>query len=80
MEYIVLNYNSNLNTHGIIDKNDNYFRVDLCVDASWDKYLELNEPCTCNDVDLLCKSIIGKTIEIDELRPLIYYAKNTKSK
>lgn len=80
VEYTVLSYYSKLNVHTIRDKNDNCFSVDLCVDASWDKYLELGELCTCDDVESLCKSMIGKKIEIEELRPLTYYAKNTKSK
>jgi len=78
MEYTVLSYDSRTNIHTIRDKNQT-FRVDLCVDASWDEYLNFGDTCTNEDVEKLCKSIIGKTISIEELIPIDYFAKNTKT-
>lgn len=80
MKYIVLNYNNRTSMHTIRDKNDQCFQVDLCVDASWDRYLKLTETCDNNkDIERLCMSIIGREIEIEELIPLTYFAKNTKT-
>lgn len=80
MIYTVLNYDSRTNMHTIRDEKSQCFRVNLCVDASWDRYVKLTKTCDNNkDIERLCISILGRKIEIEELIPLSYFAKNTKT-
>ena len=77
-KYLVISYNDRDNTHYLKNiKTGSYIRADLCVDASWKEYLDLGETNN-TEVESLCNSIVGKKIEIEEVVPCIYFAKNTK--
>lgn len=80
-KYKIVSYSDISRTHSLIgvDNTDVFWRVDLSVDGTFPELYNLyDDEDIFKDIHDVEKSLIGKTIEVEELFPIMYAAKNIK--